>query len=223
MDQATRDRLQGMSEGATDFTPGWAVTAAPDQRRFRFDKLAMEHQHGVPRASADEKWTTNSYVAKIKIAVTAASDGTPTLDASPENVIVLLDGEATITTTDKRLLGMLSAGGVCTGPLSPSRRILFAVRYADVTQVEQVSSTGILGGRKVTGAVLACSGASLGVVTVVPVRGLNNPWTPEKRSVWGRGVGDALWSDLDAGAPHAQRKLESPYREMCAVQLTPVR
>lgn len=213
MDPATRERLQHMSIEATGFTPGWAIVRKPPPGRSSFEKLGMHYENEVPRPGPGERWT-GSYAGHVAVAVTASGEGEPTTDADSANHVVVVDAAVLVTTTDQRMLGLAFGGNVCGMAIGDGRRILLALNFADVTLVRPLMGRSVFGAEKTKGVILACRGASLGAVRVTPLRGLNFPWDPQRRRVWGRGVVEDLLNNVQSAAPTAPSDISDSCRTL---------
>ncbi|MYS24271.1 hypothetical protein GA0115240_16255 [Streptomyces sp. DvalAA-14] len=189
-------------ENSEKYVPSWAVVSDPkDSAQGRYAPLNMQWKHGVPVAlQGEETWSGSCYIGWVKIAVTVDDAGGPFDTPDSARTVKVCECMGTIVTTDRRITGKLQGGTVLGRPLNDGQCFLFSLDYKDARSAQPVLKPKVFGSPQVAGGQIVCATAGTGGVNIVPSRGLNNPWDPSRRSVWGRGVGLDLWQTIVAAA-----------------------
>ena len=196
------DLIKLIHQNSEKYVPGWALVSEPkDSAQGRYAPLNMEWKYGVPVAlRGEESWTGSCYFGWVKIAVTVDDVGGPSDTPDNARIVKVCECMGTIITTDRRIMGRLGGGLVLGRQMNAGQCFLFSLDYKDARSAQPVVKHKLFGSPQVTGGQIMCAGVGQGGVNIVPSRGLNHPWDPSERRLWGRGVGLSLWQTIVAAA-----------------------
>lgn len=182
LDNAFLDRMKKVSQ---TFNPAWVYIKDDKQPDGQLGGLRVRWRAGVPCLNQDEQWS-RCYVAFVGIAVSVGSDGKPLRTIDLDTIVPLCQMAGMIAITDKRIVGVLSAGRLANHDILDGYKIVFSLNYSAVTNltVESIAQKKILGGSRVAGVKVFFGGANLGGVTIEPKSLLIDPWDAAKRRAW---------------------------------------